>query len=68
MLGSAYIGMGAAESLVSLHNYFLLKNSNNVIADMGYFQFAVPISLLVILPFAYYMSKNYLLKRREAEK
>ena len=67
MLGSIYLGMGGAESLVSLHNYLSINNYNDIIANMGYLQSFIPLSVICVSPFLYYWSKEYLHKKKEAK-
>ncbi len=65
MLGSIYLGIGGTESLVSLHNYLVINNYNDVIANMSYTQSFIPIALICVSPFLYYWTKGYLQKRKE---
>jgi hypothetical protein len=67
MLGSIYLGIGGVESLVSLHNYLLINNYNNIIANMNYLQALVPISIIGISPLLYYLTKEYLNNKKEAK-
>lgn len=67
MLGSVYLGVGGSESLVSLHNYLLMNNYNNIIANMGYMQSLIPIAAICVSPFLYYWGKEYLHNKKEAK-
>ncbi|MGC8533737.1 MAG: DUF5658 family protein [Candidatus Parvarchaeum sp.] len=68
MLGSIYLGLGGSESLVSLHNYLAMNNYNNVIANMSYAQSFIPLTIICVSPFLYYLSKEHLLKKKRANK
>jgi hypothetical protein len=68
MLGSVYLGLGGAESLVSLHNYLLINNYNDAISNMTYTQSLFPIGLIIAAPFTYYLYKDYRLKKVNREK
>ncbi len=59
MLGSMYLGVGGAESLVSLHNYLIMNNYNDFIAKMSYGQSLLPLSFIVSAPLIYYFIKTH---------
>ncbi|MEM0142721.1 MAG: DUF5658 family protein [Candidatus Parvarchaeum sp.] len=65
MLGSVYLGIGGAESLVSLHNYLSMNNYNDILANMSYIQSFIPITAICVAPFLYYWSREYLRKKNK---
>jgi hypothetical protein len=68
LLGSAYLGIGGAESLVSLHNYLSLNNYSNFISNMTYTQALLPLSVIVAAPFLYNFIKNHYKKAEKGGK
>lgn len=68
LLGSAYLGIGGAESLVSLHNYLSLNNYGDFISNMTYTQALLPLSAIVAAPFLYNFIKNHYRKAGKERK
>lgn len=59
VLGSAYVGVGSAELLVSIHNYFIIENYSNVLTNINYTQILLPLAIIASTPVMYTLIKSY---------
>lgn len=64
---SVYGGIGAAEGIVSLHNYFLYAGVYNLLTTMAFPPFFGLLSAVALAPYTFYALKKYFKGKRSKQ-